>query len=212
MSFPNRADIMSTPRTFYSLRLALLGLCLAILSACSTQAPITDDSATSNIPVASDLSPLDQNQYQSALASMNQGEFEKSRRILAKLTKKYPTHVAIKMNFATSLFKLNDLEAAKALCQAALSLSQDSPEAHNLLGLIAIEKREFKNAEQAYQKALSLNKSYANAHYNIALLYDIYFQDIPKAYQHYLAYLNLVPDDSDTKNWVNQLQYSLDRD
>ncbi len=84
-------------------------------------------------------------------------------------------------------------------------------EVHNVLGLLAVEQKAFKKAETEYLLAVTLDKKLASAHYNLALLYDIYFQDIDKAYQSYQTYLSLNPNDSKTRDWVDQLKYSLEQ-
>ena len=72
-----------------------------------------------------------------------------------------------------------------------------------------MKKKQFSEAEKYYKTAISINKNFALAHYNLALLYDIYFQDIKRAYAQYLKYLSLVPDDKETQAWADELKYSL---
>ena len=70
-----------------------------------------------------------------------------------------------------------------------------------------VESAEAKND---YLKAIQLKPDYINAQYNLALLYDIYLQDIKSAIQHYEIYLSLIDKpDEPTLEWVNHLKGTL---
>lgn len=60
----------------------------------------------------------------------------------------------------------------------------------------AMESREFKEAVGLYQKALSVNPQFADAHLEIGLLYDDKLKDPVAAIYHYRQYLELRPDSS----------------
>ena len=157
------------------------------------------------------LSELDKNLYIKAVEQLAQGKIKKGQKTLLKLEKKYQSHAGIQVNLANAFFQQKNFDGAKKHCEFALRIDKTIADTHNLLGLIAVEKKQFKQAQTHYEQALSLDKKYANAHYNIALLYDIYFQNIAKAYHHYEKYLALVPDDQETQDWLDQLKYSLEQ-
>lgn len=198
-------------RVYRSLRIITCLLAI-LISACGTQ-PVVKETTQ---PIAKEVvdTPLtlgDSATLENALSLMREQKWDQAIKPLRKLTKKYPGNLVIIINLASSYYATGDLNSAEELCKQALSISSNSAEAHNLSGLIAIEKHQFTEAEAAYKKALSINTDYANAYYNLALLYDVFFQDIPKAYQHYVKYLKLAPGDQATKDWVEQLKYSLDQ-
>ena len=183
-----------------------------VLSACGTQ-PVKQETPTSDSSeeTVTALSLGDSATLEGALTLMREKNWKQALKPLKKLHKKYPRNDVIAVNLASSYFAINDLKEAESVCNEALASNSNSEQAHTLFGLISVEKRNFTAAEAAYKKAINLNNNYANAHYNLALLYDVFFQDIPKAYQHYVKYLSLVPDDQSTKDWVEQLKYSLDQ-
>lgn len=156
------------------------------------------------------LSALDQSKYNKAIEQIDNSDFKKALKILQKLDKKYQSHVGVKINLATSYLALGRIDNAAAVAKVALELNNTLAEIHNLLGLIAVEQNHYRKAETEYLLAVTLDKDLANAHYNAALLYDIYFQDIPKAYRFYANYLALVPNDQAVKDWLEQLKYSLE--
>lgn len=214
----NMKHMLLTLNTFYRRMKLVVAFAVAgtLLTACespgtqpTTQAPSSNE--TSGPIQPSVLTELDKNIYLNAVEQLSNGEYKKSEKTLVKLEKKYPHHQGIKINLATSYYQQKAFVRAKEICEQAMRSNESSPEIFNLLGLISVENKEFITGQQHYQRAIALNDNFANAHYNLALLYDIYFQDIPKAYQHYEKYLKLVPNDTETTDWLEQLKYSLDQ-
>ena len=86
------------------------------------------------------------------------------------------------------------------------------PETLNLSGLLNVEKADYQAAEKDYLAAIALKKDYPAAHYNLANLYDVFYQDINKAIAHYEQYLALTDNaDKNTISWVNELKAKLKR-
>ena len=187
-----------------------------LLSACTSSpkqekpTETTKPTQTLTVPTSSVMSEGDNQNYAKALENLQQGEVEKARKALNKLAKKYGGHFGTRLNLAIALFQEKKLDSALEEARYALAIKKDAPEALNIMGLVYVEKKQFKDAQTQYLKAISKNKNYAEAYYNLALLNDIYFQDIPRAYQYYTQYLNLNPEDTATKDWVDQLKYSLE--
>jgi tetratricopeptide (TPR) repeat protein len=164
-------------------------------------------------PTENILNERDLASYSLAKAYINQEKTSLAENTLVFLVKKHPNNSDIWLNLATCYFIQGKLQQADEATNKALQLNNTIPETHNLMGLIAVENKQFKKAETEYLLALTLNNDFANAHYNTALLYDIYFQNIKKALYHYTQYLTLIPsDDIRTRDWVNQLKASLARE
>ena len=194
------------------LRLIVTFVVTLVLSACGTQPVVKETTElTSTERTQLPLSLGDIAVLENATSLMRDQKWKQAIKPLKKLQRKYPTNDIVAVNLASSYFASDNIDDAESICNEALSINNNSAEAHNLFGLISVERRKFTVAEASYKKAISLNANYANAHFNLALLYDMYYQEIPKAYQHYLKYLTLVPDDQSTKDWVEQLKYSLDQ-
>lgn len=195
-------------------RALLLAGCVLLVANCESPGPRqTTASAPPPIPTPPlTLSPLDQSRYQQALAALRNGQPQNARETLEKLSRQYDAHLGLKINLATLYYQVNDIERARRLCGEALAIDPGRAHIHNLSGLIAVASKHFTKAEGDYLQALKLDENYANAHYNLALLYDIYYQDIPAAYRHYSRYLALEPEDKATQDWLEQLKYSLERD
>lgn len=80
---------------------------------------------------------------------------------------------------------------------------------YRLLGDERFAAGEFRLAQAAYHKALSIDPSYADVHYNLALLYDEHLGDDNRALTHYNAYLELRPNADDAslvKLWIREAE------
>ncbi|MBM3245339.1 MAG: tetratricopeptide repeat protein [Candidatus Omnitrophica bacterium] len=65
------------------------------------------------------------------------------------------------------------------------------------LGVAYTQAKFYEDALEAYGKALKVDPGMAEAHYNLALLYESVEQDYELAIQHYSKYLELAKDSSD---------------
>lgn len=150
--------------------------------------------------------------YLQAIQLIDRQEYKPAEKLLVKLSKKHDSVTGVWANLAIAYYHQNEFEKAATAAKRANELNNGDAEIQNLMGLLAVRRGEFQNAEAHYKKALELKKDFANAHYNLALLLDIYYQDIPAAYEHYNHYLSLTGgQDNETASWVEQLKYSLER-
>ncbi|MGQ9424425.1 tetratricopeptide repeat protein [Gilvimarinus sp. F26214L] len=156
------------------------------------------------------MSPQALRQYQEALGLLETGDHAGAASRLTKLADKHPSHPGTWINLATALYHLGEVDDALESVNRAEQLQPDVPAVHNLLGLLAQENGEYANAEHHFLKALKLDPESAYAHYNLALLYDLFYQDVAAALPHYEHYLSFSEaDDPATTNWVHQLRASL---
>ncbi len=199
-----------------SIFVATLSILIILINACSTspsqEAKSEPVKTTGETKAKSSLPEPDQVLYDNAITALNSDRLDNAEYSLNKLYKKYPNHFGISFNLAVTHFKNNDLQLAEEFTSLAKNIDKNQASLYNLLGLIEVEKKNFQVAKKHYKQAIQLDKSFSSAHYNLALLNDIYFQDIRAAYLSYLSYLELNPDDDSVKDWVDQLKYSLDRE
>jgi len=202
-----------------SLHLGVL-LALAYLSACSSApSKVQQPEEVSPEPQANEqqieqtlnsMSAAEREAYRKAIVLLQQGKPAQAEKPLKKLAKQN-SPADINANLAYAYYQLSRFDDAAEEVQKAIEKDGSSPEYHNLAAQIDIERGRFQQAEAALKRALSINNEYALAHYNIALLFDIYYQEIGKAYAHYLKYLNLINyEDKETVQWVEQLRYSVE--
>lgn len=159
----------------------------------------------------SSLSASEKKSYDQALAHLANAKFKPAEKQLAQLVESRPNVAELWLNLALSQYHQQSYEQSGKTLKALLARFGEVAEAHNLAGLVAVNSGEFSQAEKHYQNALKLKPSYENALYNMALLQDVYLQNIPAAVAHYDRYLAARPDDLDTKNWTEGLRMSLER-
>ena len=205
--------IIITPKITLLLISALLVACQSTPSK-KTTAPIeaiapTASSAT-NTTIATPLSPNEAVNYQQGLDYLYIQQYPEAQKILEPIANNHPQHFGAWINLSTAYYGQNNIHAAQNAAQNAVNIKDTEPDIHNLLGLLAVEHKQYKAAEASYLHAIKIAPKFALAHYNLALLYDIYYQDIPTAYKHYNLYLaNTKQEDIKTQEWVDQLKYSL---
>jgi len=177
-----------------------------------TSTPTTD--TTDKLPAAnlSELTPIEKKAYEQALSQLSAEKFEKAEKILFTLAKNHPGNAGLWINLANVYYQSNQLEKANTAVTHARKLNANTPEFYNIAGLVAVANGDYKGAEKHYLSALKLNNNAANTHYNLALLYDVFYQDIRSAITHYEQYLALDhQDDEETTNWVEELKLNLAR-
>lgn len=88
-------------------------------------------------------------------------------------------------------------------------LSRQEALLHYNLGVSYAREKNYEMAIDEYERVISLNPNDADAHYNLAIIYDEYRKNPKRAIQHYRKYLELRPqaDDIDeVKDWINRLE------
>lgn len=80
---------------------------------------------------------------------------------------------------------------------------------HYNMALVYAKEGKFRDAEREYLRALRLDPTDAESHYNLGILYDDEFNDKRRAAMHYRRYLKLNPHGQDAdavKGWLMQIQ------
>ncbi|MBI3560601.1 MAG: tetratricopeptide repeat protein [Gammaproteobacteria bacterium] len=184
-----------------------------LLCACSS-APKQDPVTTAKTDTAEAATPSpaekDIRVYAQALSKLNAGQFDQAETILVEITAKHPELAGPWTNLGLVYINKNQLDKASDALNQAITKNPDLAQAYNLLGYIETKHGNIPKAKQLYEKALAKKNDYALAHYNLALLYDVYLRDIPKAIEHYQRYLELIKvEDKPTADWVNELMHML---
>jgi tetratricopeptide (TPR) repeat protein len=86
----------------------------------------------------------------------------------------------------------------------------DSAAAFNQLGIVYRRLGRFKEADEAYQRAIQIDPNYALAHLNLGVLCDLYLQQPQRALEAYERYLALAATpDAKVAGWVTELKTRL---
>ena len=189
--------------------LHIVVLCGILLLAGCSSTPTVDRGIAQSTSKTS-LDEKFRGDYASALKNLEAKEYAQASSGLNKIVANNPGFVDGWANLALAQLRANDIAQAKQAAANAHQLEPQSATLENLLGLIDVEDGAYKTAEKHYSRALELNPNLANAHYNLALLNDVYYQNIANAIKHYERYLALINNaDPDTEAWVAELKRKL---
>lgn len=191
------------------IKIALLSAIL--LSGCATHESKPDKLSQQDIDKAlKETTESDIQKYRDAIALLAQGELVMAKSALIEFTEDRPELAGPWANLALISIKQGKLDKAEALLHKAIERNPKMSQAFNLMGYIEKDRGNILKAKDFYTKAIKLKNNYAIAHYNLALLYDIYIQDIYKAVTHYQKYMALTKHkDKRTADWLGQLKASL---
>lgn len=178
---------------------------------CSS-APTTDIDNTEPAENLSTLTPVEKKSYEQALSQLTAGKYGNAEKLLEKLARNHSGNIGLWVNLANAYYQNNNLSDANNAVNHAQKLNPKTPDFYNIAGLVTAANGDYKGAEKQYLAALKINNNEPNVHYNLALLYDVFYQDIARAITHYEQYLALGnQDDEETVNWLEELKLTLDR-
>ena len=90
-------------------------------------------------------------------------------------------------------------------------LRSDTASMHYNLAVILAEQRNFPAAIREYEKVLETRPNDADAHYNLAIIYDDFLKNNDKALEHYRQYIQIAPDSAEApkvRQWLKDKEYN----
>lgn len=200
-------------------RLLTLALLIGLLSGCTTTTIRRAEPIQVQLPEAAPLqrhfSPETRQRYRQALALLHQQQLTPASLALQALLAEEPEIAGAWYNLALIQYQQGEPLAALQSLEHSLRLSPRNAAAYSLNGLILRQQGQFKPARIAYAKALESDPDYADAHLNLAILYDIYLQYFTDAQRHYQRYLELAgpgEQPEQVKLWLQDLQLRINRE
>jgi tetratricopeptide (TPR) repeat protein len=156
------------------------------------------------------VSAADRAKYVEAVDLLQEGQTSRARSILERLELESAPIAGVHLNLALLHYGEEDYESARLQLDEAIRMSPLNAPAHNLDGSLLRRKGRFKEAQRAYAKAIKIDPDYAPAHYNIAVLFDIYLQYWIDAKEHYRRYQKLVGSpDQRVESWIQDLDLRI---
>jgi len=178
-----------------------------LLAACAGQ-PAKQSSAKA--ATAASLRAEDQAAWQSSMQLIKQQKWAEAKNALTPLAKNNSQFPGVLINLAAVNCQLQQWQEAAALLKR-LPNAEQSPQALNLMGVVAEHGGQITQAEQYYLSAVNNPAASAEAQYNLALLYDIYWQDPLKALPYYEAYARARPEDKAVSDWITEIKRKAKR-
>jgi tetratricopeptide (TPR) repeat protein len=186
-----------------------LTVALSSLAACS-QLPVNTAPETP-VVAAPQLSAIQQQQFDEGKALLVAGQYSAAQTLFSTLAAQQGSFAGIWYNLALSQWQAGDTAAAQNSLQQAVNASAGHSASHNLLGILARQQGNFRQAQQHFQRALQAQPDYAIAHKNLAFLYELYLGEPLAAHYHYQQYYAMTQDEQ-AKVWLALLEQQLERE
>jgi len=192
-------------------RLILLSTTL-ILFSCAQDSikPTADSSSLEESEKTKSVSKSDREKYRDGITALHNDDLSKAQRIFNEFIRNKPGLAGAYSNLALVYFKQKEYEKSLKQINKALELNPKQAQALNLRAQLYVIDGEIHKAKDDYLKAVEIKPAYVNAQYNLALLYDVYLQEINLAIKHYKIYMSLLKKtDETTKEWISHLEGTL---
>lgn len=145
--------------------------------------------------------------YDEALGLLGQGRLQEGIKALETVAAEAPDLSAPRIDLGIAYHRIGDLEAAENHLRQALDINPRHPIALNELGIVYRKTARFTEARQSYEAALAVYPGYHYARRNLAILCDLYIDDLNCARTNYEAYLATVNSDEEASMWLRDVRY-----
>lgn len=163
--------------------------------------PITRD------PEQAKQAELAQSDFNRAVGEMRKGNLDAAQARFRDLAAQYPALSGPIVNQAIILRKKGKTQEAYDLLQKSILQHGKNPRLLNELGVLSRQLGKFKQAQVSYESAIRIDETYAVAHYNLAVLADLYLHDPALALKEFETYQTLIPQpDKKVSGWIIELQ------
>jgi len=187
---------------------ACYGLLLVIVAGCSQEVVRQEPLKPTKPQVV--LAEKDKQAYRKALSHIKAKRYKKATGILDGLLKKYPDAAGVLANRGIIFVKRKDLDKAEEYFVKAIKINDKLVQVRNHLAVLYRLKGKFTQARDMLDAAIATDPYYANAYYNLGILYELYLQQPEKALENYQLYLDLKKGgDKQVSQWVSLLQRQL---
>ena len=140
-----------------------------------------------------------------------QGETNKAISLCREILAVNPKEPSALNNLGCILMDQKKYPEALETLQLLAEVRPDYPQAQQYMGMIYFHQRSFDKAMDAFQKASVIDPKWVDPHINLGILYAQYKGDLEKALQEFQKVLELEPQHTLGRQFLEQTQRSLDR-
>ena len=196
-------------QTISQIWLAFILLSLAACSApmpSSTPSQMFKEEAGMSAPVPAKTEYSDKD-FGRALAALKDGNLKQAEKLFLVVSQVHPELVSPHSNLGIIYYQGGRWEEALNAFQQAVKLDQQDYVAYNYLGIVQRNMGQFLDAKLAYEHALDIKPDYSYAHLNLAILYDLYLNELGQAMNHYSQYMTLTGgEDKRINGWMADMR------
>lgn len=158
------------------------------------------------------IDPRIENRFRDGIAAMRAERLSKAEEVFREIVEREPRYFGPHLNLGIIHIRRGEYQQAEKALYRATQLKPASPELHNQYGMLYFHLGRFADADAAFSKAVELRPDYATAHYNLAVLCELYTLDFARALRHYDRYRQLTAGkDIRVENWITDLRKRLKR-
>jgi tetratricopeptide (TPR) repeat protein len=145
--------------------------------------------------------------FAQALDLYKKNQVQEAETAFTALAKDFPEYSGPLTNLGIIYAKSNRRDQAISVLAHALTLNPENLVALDWLGILYRQAGNLGAARGAYEKALSIKSDDALAHYNLAILLDVYLHQPDQALPHYKEYERLAgKQDLKVMAWVAEIE------
>jgi len=181
-----------------------------LLNACATTQSGTAGRSSGTIVVgARDAIAIDpgvNKDFKEALSLLKDEKYEQAIEILESVVKRENRVTAPFVNLGVAYMRVGKMDKAEQSLLKAIKLDPGHPIANNELGLLYRKTGRFSQARKIYEQTLDNYPDLLPVRKNLAILCDIYMNDLDCALNNFEKLAEYVPDDEKIKIWIAELK------
>lgn len=149
--------------------------------------------------------------FEDAVRLLEQERYAEAISLLEEVTEAAPELTSPHIDLGMAYNRTDDLERAEASLQQALEQSPRHPVALNELGIVYRRTGRFQQARKSYERALEIHPDFHFARRNLAILCDLYLEDLECALEQYERHAESFPRDETLAMWIADIRNRLGR-
>jgi Tfp pilus assembly protein PilF len=149
-------------------------------------------------------------EFKDALTAMQAGDIESAKTALIAITEKAPNYSGPWTNLGIISAGQRQYDQAENYFYQALKCQERNTVAMNWLGYLSSVKKDFSAASNWYSRAIAIDPKYAEAHLNLAMLYETNLNRPKAALDHYRIYQTQTGGKNTLVSaWIRNLEESM---